>query len=91
MGQNLVLNLERNGYTVAVYNRTGATTQEFVDEHLGKKLLPTFDLPTFVATLRRPRRILIMVKAGAPVDAVIDGLVPLLEPGDLIMDGGNSL
>jgi 6-phosphogluconate dehydrogenase len=90
MGQNLVLNLERNGYRVAVFNRTGATTQEFVDAHLGKQLQPAFDMPSFVASLRRPRRILIMVKAGAPVDAVIDQLVPLLEPGDLIMDGGNS-
>jgi 6-phosphogluconate dehydrogenase len=90
MGQNLVLNLERNGYVVAVYNRTGATTQEFVDSHPNARLIPSFDLPTFVGTLRRPRRILIMVKAGAPVDAVIESLVPLLEPGDLIMDGGNS-
>ncbi len=91
MGQNLVLNLERNGFHVAVFNRTGATTQEFVDAHPGKRLLPAFDLPTLVASLRRPRRLLIMVKAGAPVDTVIDGLIPLLEPGDLIMDGGNSL
>jgi len=90
MGQNLVLNLERNGFTVAVYNRTTATMEEFVAEHPAKKLIPGKKLEEFVASLERPRRILIMVKAGPPVDAVIDGLLPLLEPGDLIMDGGNS-
>jgi 6-phosphogluconate dehydrogenase len=90
MGQNLVLNLERNGYAVAVYNRTLATMLEFVDAHAGKHLLPASTLEAFVDALERPRRILVMVKAGAPVDAVIDGLIPLLERGDLIMDGGNS-
>jgi 6-phosphogluconate dehydrogenase len=90
MGQNLVLNLERNGFTVAVYNRTTATMEEFVAEHTGKKLVPAPTLEEFVASLERPRRILIMVKAGSAVDAVINSLIPLLEPGDLIMDGGNS-
>jgi 6-phosphogluconate dehydrogenase len=90
MGQNLVLNLERNGYTVAVYNRTTATMDEFVGEHPGKKLIGAKTLEEFVASLERPRKILIMVKAGKPVDVVIDALLPLLEPGDLIMDGGNS-
>jgi 6-phosphogluconate dehydrogenase len=90
MGQNLVLNLERNGYTVAVYNRTTATMEEFVAEHPGKKLVGSKTLEEFVASLERPRKVLIMVKAGKPVDLVIDGLLPLLEPGDLIMDGGNS-
>ena len=90
MGQNLVLNLERNGYTVAVYNRTTHTMQEFVDAHPGKRLVPAVTLPEFVQALARPRKLLIMVKAGPAVDAVIDSLVPLLEPGDLIMDGGNS-
>jgi len=90
MGQNLVLNMERNGFTVAVYNRTTTVTDEFVAAHPDKKLVPTRTLQEFVASLERPRRILIMVKAGSPVDAVIDGLTPLLEAGDLIMDGGNS-
>ena len=90
MGQNLVLNLERNGYTVAVFNRTTATMQEFVAEHPDKKLVACTTLAELVASLERPRQILIMVKAGSGVDAVINGLVPLLEPGDLIMDGGNS-
>jgi len=90
MGQNLVLNLERNGFTVAVYNRTTATMQEFVDAHPGKKLVPSPTLEEFVASLESPRRILIMVKAGSAVDAMIDQLIPLLDKGDLIMDGGNS-
>lgn len=90
MGQNLVLNLARNGYHVAVYNRTTATMREFVDAHAGKALVPAATLEEFVASLERPRRILIMVKAGSPVDAVIDGLAPLLEAGDLVMDCGNS-
>jgi len=90
MGQNLVLNMERNGYTVAVYNRTTATMEEFVNEHPGKKLVPTRSLEEFVQSLERPRKMIIMVKAGSPVDAVIDGLIPLLEEGDLVMDGGNS-
>jgi 6-phosphogluconate dehydrogenase len=90
MGQNLVLNLERNGFTVAVYNRTTATMTKFVDAHPGKKLVPCATLEELAANLERPRRILIMVQAGKPVDAVIEGLIPLLDPGDLIMDGGNS-
>jgi 6-phosphogluconate dehydrogenase len=90
MGQNLVLNMERNGYTVAIYNRTTRVTDEFIAAHPDKKLVPTRTLEEFVASLERPRKILIMVKAGAPVDAVLDSLVPLLEPGDLVMDGGNS-
>lgn len=90
MGQNLVLNMERNGYTVAVYNRTTSTMEEFVDAHPGKKLVGTKTLEEFVESLERPRKIMIMVKAGAPVDAVIDSLLPLLDQGDLVIDGGNS-
>lgn len=90
MGQNLVLNMERNGFTVAVYNRTTRVTDEFVAAHPGKKLIHTRTLEEFVAALERPRKIMIMVKAGQPVEAVLDGLVPLLAPGDLVMDGGNS-
>lgn len=90
MGQNLVLNMERNGFTVAVYNRTTRVTDEFVAAYPGKKLIHTRTLEEFVAALERPRKIMIMVKAGQPVEAVLDGLVPLLAPGDLVMDGGNS-
>lgn len=90
MGQNLVLNMERNGYTVAVYNRTTATMESFVAENPGKNLVATQTLEEFVQALERPRKVMIMVKAGPAVDAVIDGLLPLLEPGDIIMDNGNS-
>ena len=90
MGQNLVLNMERNGYTVAVHNRTVKTMNEFMAANPGKKLVACETLQDFVNALERPRKMIIMVKAGAPVDAVIDSLVPLLEPGDLIIDGGNS-
>ncbi|MCB9150448.1 MAG: NADP-dependent phosphogluconate dehydrogenase [Caldilineaceae bacterium] len=90
MGQNLVLNMERNGYAVAVYNRTTSTMREFVDAHPGKKLLPTETLAEFVQSLESPRKVMIMVKAGGAVDAVIEQLTPLLDKGDLIMDGGNS-
>ena len=90
MGQNLVLNMESNGYTVAVHNRTVKTMQEFVAQHPGKNLIGCETLEDFVAALERPRKLMIMVKAGAPVDAVIDQLIPLLDPGDLIIDGGNS-
>ncbi|NLV73429.1 MAG: NADP-dependent phosphogluconate dehydrogenase [Chloroflexi bacterium] len=90
MGQNLVLNMERNGYHVAVYNRTTSVTEDFIAEHPGKKLTGCATLEELAAALERPRRVMLMVKAGAPVDAVIDQLVPVLEPGDLIIDGGNS-
>jgi 6-phosphogluconate dehydrogenase len=82
--------MERNGYTVAVYNRTTSKMTEFVDENRSKNLIPATTVEELVASLERPRRIMIMVKAGGAVDAVIDELVPLLEPGDIIMDGGNS-
>jgi 6-phosphogluconate dehydrogenase len=91
MGQNLVLNVESRGFTVAVYNRTTATTDEFVAKHPGKKLVGAQTLEDFVKSLKRPRKIQIMVKAGGPVDAVIEQLIPLLEEGDIIIDGGNSL
>ena len=90
MGQNLVLNMERNGNTVAVYNRTTATMEEFINANPGKNLVPTKTLEEFVASLERPRKMFIMVKAGRAVDAVIDSLVPLLDEGDLMIDGGNS-
>ena len=90
MGQNLVLNMERNGYTVAVHNRTTQTMRDFVAAHRGKNLIACETLADFVAALERPRKLMIMVKAGAPVDAVLDQLTPLLDPGDLIIDGGNS-
>ena len=91
MGQNLVLNVERNGYSVAVYNRTTERMREFVAERAqGKQILGCATLKDLVGALERPRRVMLMVQAGAPVDAVIAELKPLLAPGDLIIDGGNS-
>ncbi|MCA9797611.1 MAG: NADP-dependent phosphogluconate dehydrogenase, partial [Candidatus Eremiobacteraeota bacterium] len=92
MGENLALNIERNGFPIAVYNRTWERTEEFINGRAnGLNVAAGKTLPEFVALLERPRRIIIMVKAGAPVDAVIAELIPLLEEGDMIIDGGNSL
>jgi len=91
MGQNLALNIERNGFSVAVYNRTAARTQEFMAQRAtGKNIQAGYTVEEFVGLLERPRKIMLMVKAGVPVDAVIEQLKPHLEPGDLIIDGGNS-
>jgi 6-phosphogluconate dehydrogenase len=91
MGRNLARNFARHGHTVAVHNRTSARTRELV-EHFGGEgdFLPAETAGEFVAALERPRRLVVMVKAGAPTDAVIDTFAPLLEPGDMIMDGGNA-
>lgn len=92
MGENLALNVERNGFPVAVYNRTAEKTREFMQKRAqGKNVKDTYSLEEFVGALERPRRILVMVKAGGPVDAVIQQLKPLLEDDDMIIDGGNSL
>ncbi|WJY53952.1 NADP-dependent phosphogluconate dehydrogenase [Streptomyces chengbuensis] len=91
MGRNLARNFARNGYTVALHNRTTARTRELV-ESFGDEgdFVPTESAEEFVAALERPRRLMIMVKAGAPTDAVIEEFAPLLEPGDQIIDGGNA-
>jgi 6-phosphogluconate dehydrogenase len=92
MGENLALNVERNGFPITVYNRTSAKTDEFMSTRAqGKNVKAAYSLEEFVQSLERPRKILIMVKAGAPVDYVINDLKPLLEEGDMIIDGGNSL
>ncbi len=91
MGENLILNMESHGYTVAVFNRTTSKVDEFISGRgKGKKLVGTYTLPELVASLKKPRKVMLMVQAGKPVDAVIEQLVPLLEPGDIIIDGGNS-
>jgi len=91
MGRNLARNLARHGYAVAVHNRTAARTHALVDEfgHEGTFVLAS-TLRDLVDALERPRRVVLMVQAGAPTDAVIDELSPLLEPGDMIVDGGNA-
>jgi 6-phosphogluconate dehydrogenase len=92
MGENLALNVESRGFPIAVYNRTAAKTEEFMAARAqGKDVKAAYSLEDFVQILERPRKILVMVKAGKPVDAVIEQLKPLLDQGDMIIDGGNSL
>ncbi len=92
MGENLALNVERNGFSIAVFNRTGTVTDKFMATRAqGKKVVAAHTLEAFCATLETPRKILLMVKAGKPTDDTIDALKPFLEPGDVIIDGGNSL
>ena len=91
MGQNFVLNVERNGFGVAVYNRTPDQTTEYIaGPAAGKNIRPTFTINEFIGALERPRRIMLLVKAGAPVDTTIQQLTPLLDKDDMIIDGGNS-
>ncbi|MFL5761616.1 MAG: NADP-dependent phosphogluconate dehydrogenase [Thermomicrobiales bacterium] len=91
MGENLALNIERNGFPISVYNRTAERTKEFLSKRAsGLDVQGTFSIEDFASSLARPRRILVMVKAGAPVDAVIAEMKPHLDPGDMIIDGGNS-
>ncbi len=91
MGQNLVMNMADHGFTVAVYNRTASVTESFVTGPAkGMSILPAYSLEELVALLKRPRRVMMLVKAGQPVDDFIERLIPLLEPGDIIIDGGNS-
>ncbi|WP_392553402.1 NADP-dependent phosphogluconate dehydrogenase [Orbus wheelerorum] len=90
MGRNLALNIESRGYSVSIYNRSKDKTDEVVAEHPGKKLVPYYSLKDFVDSLEKPRRVLIMVQAGKGTDAVIDELRPLLDKGDIIIDGGNA-
>jgi 6-phosphogluconate dehydrogenase len=91
MGENIALNVERNGFPIAVYNRSREKTDAFMALRAqGRNVRAAFSLEQFVASLERPRKILVMVQAGKPVDAVIQQLKPLLEEGDIIIDGGNS-
>jgi 6-phosphogluconate dehydrogenase len=91
MGENLVLNMESHGYTVAVYNRTQARVNEFLAGRAkGKRIIGCHSVQDLVAALKRPRKVMIMVKAGPAVDQVIDQVAPLLEPGDILIDGGNT-
>ena len=91
MGENLAMNMESKGFTVAVYNRTTSKVDEFVNGRAaGKNIIGTHSLEELVANLEKPRKVLRMVKAGAAVDALIDQLLPLLEDGDILIDGGNA-
>src|SRR5256885_11297665 len=91
MGENLVLNMESRGYTVAVYNRTRTRVDEFLAGRAkGKRILGCHAVKELVAALKRPRKVMLMVKAGPAVDQVIEEVAPFLEPGDILIDGGNT-
>ncbi|MBQ4054129.1 MAG: NADP-dependent phosphogluconate dehydrogenase, partial [Clostridia bacterium] len=89
MGENLVMNMESKGFTVSVYNRTTEKVKNFVEGRAkGKNIVGTYTLEELVASLEKPRKVMMMIKAGGAVDAMIETLIPLLEEGDIIIDGG---
>ncbi|MFX0560106.1 NADP-dependent phosphogluconate dehydrogenase [Tepidibacillus infernus] len=90
MGKNLALNIESKGFSVSVYNRSREKTDELVKEAKGKNLIGTYSVEEFIESLEKPRKIIIMVKAGEPTDATINQLKPHLEKGDILIDGGNA-
>ena len=90
MGQNLALNIEEHGFSVAVWNLEGEWTDRFIAAHEGKQYVPAKSLEELVRAVERPRRIMMMIKAGKPVDLTIEALLPYLEEGDIVIDGGNS-
>ena len=90
MGKNLALNIESRGYSVSVFNRSASKTDELLAEAQGKNLVGTYSMEQFVQSLEIPRKILIMVKAGAATDDTIEQLIPYLSPGDILIDGGNA-
>jgi 6-phosphogluconate dehydrogenase len=91
MGKNLAWNMESKGYSVSVYNRSREKTDEMLAESEGKNIVGTFSIEEFVQSLEKPRKIMLMVKAGGPTDATIEQLKPHLEKGDILIDGGNTL
>jgi len=93
MGENLILNMESKGFSVACFNRTVSKVVDFTEGEgraVGKNIVGCHSVEDLCASLKRPRKVMVMVKAGAPVDAFIDQVIPHLEPGDIIIDGGNS-
>src|SRR5499426_2085458 len=91
MGQNLVLNMNDHGYRVAVFNRTVSKVDEFINnEAAGTQVVGTHSIEELAETLKKPRRVMLMVKAGETVDQMIESLLPHLEKGDIVIDGGNS-
>lgn len=90
MGKNLALNIESRGYSVSIYNRTGSKTDGVIEENPGKNLTATYELEEFVDSLEVPRKIVLMVQAGKGTDAVIKQLLPHLDKGDILIDGGNT-
>ena len=91
MGENLVLNMESKGFTVAVFNRTVEKVTAFIEgKAKNKNIIGTYSLEELVGSLKKPRKIMLMVKAGKPVDVFLEKLIPLMDKGDIIIDGGNS-
>ena len=91
MGENLAMNLESNGYNVAVFNRSTQKVKDFVEGRAkGKQIIGTYSIKEFIDSLEKPRKLILMIKAGAPIDQFIDGVLPFLEAGDILIDGGNS-
>ncbi|ESK65157.1 NADP-dependent phosphogluconate dehydrogenase [Abiotrophia defectiva] len=90
MGRNIALNIESRGYSVSLYNRTGSKTTEVLEQNPGKNLVGTYTVEEFVNSLESPRKILLMVQAGRGTDATIDSLLPHLDKGDIVIDGGNT-
>lgn len=90
MGRNLALNIESRGYTVAIYNRSANKTEDVIASHPEKNFVPSYDVESFVNSIEKPRRIMLMVKAGAGTDATIQALLPFLDKGDILIDGGNT-
>ncbi|MDA1474935.1 NADP-dependent phosphogluconate dehydrogenase [Bacillus changyiensis] len=90
MGKNLALNIESRGFSISVYNRSREKTDQFLEEAKGKQVVGTYSIEEFVESLEKPRKILLMVKAGTPTDATIQSLLPHLEKGDILIDGGNT-
>ena len=90
MGKNLALNIESRGYSVSIFNRTASKTEEVAKEHADKKLVPTYTIEEFVDSLEKPRRIMLMVQAGKATDLTIQSLLPHLDKGDILIDGGNT-
>ena len=91
MGRNLALNIESRGYSVSIFNRSKDKTDEVIAENPGKNLVPNYTIEEFVDSLEKPRRILLMVKAGEATDKTIASLTPHLDKGDILIDGGNTL
>ena len=90
MGKNLALNMESKGFSVSVYNRSREKTDELIAEATNKRIVATYSIDEFIESLEKPRKIMLMVKAGDPTDAMIEQLLPHLEKGDILIDGGNA-